>query len=279
VYAPAVHLDGVGNRIRHNLFHDSPHHAMRVEGYEHLIELNEVHSVVYEADDQAGIDIYGNPAYRGIVLRYNFWHHIGSGHSVAGQSGIRLDDFISRVLIYGNVFFRASGGRFGGIQIHGGKDNIVDNNLLIGCQCAVSFSPWGQTRWEQRLASERTQAVIRQWGVDIHQPPHSKRYPDLAQMKGNADRNFVWRNAVVDCGQFSVRDRGANEMMGNVAFGADPGFAAPDKRDFALPPDSPLYRRFGFRPIPFDEIGLYQDEYRASWPVEHDISRHFVRTY
>jgi hypothetical protein len=278
-YAPAVHLDGVGNRIAHNLFHDSPHHAMRIEGYEHVIELNEIHSVVYEADDQAGVDIYGNPAYRGIVLRQNFWHHIGSGHGVAGQAGIRLDDFISRVLMVGNVFYRASGGRFGGIQMHGGKDNIADNNLFIDCKVAVSFSPWGQQRWEERLASERTQQVIRRGGVDITGPPHSTRYPDLARMRENADRNFVWRNVAVGCGRFAARERGVNKMLDNVALADDPGFADPAARDFRLGPGSPLYRRLGFRAIPFEEIGPYEDQYRATWPVEHQVSPHYVREY
>jgi len=277
VYAPAVHMDGVGNRIAHNLFHDSPHHAMRVEGYEHSIEYNEIHSVVYEFDDQAGIDMYGNPAYRGNTIRFNFWHHIGSGHNVAGQAGIRLDDFISDVHVYGNVFYRCAGGRFGGVQIHGGKDNAVDNNLFIDCKYALSFSPWGNARWLERLARDSTKAAVRRGGVDVTAPPHSIRYPDLAQMTENPDRNFIWRNLAVDCGDFSVRDRGVNELMDNHVFVDDPGFADPARRDFTLPENSPVYDRFGFRPIPFQEIGLYQDELRATWPVEHGITRHYVR--
>ena len=260
VYAPAVHVDGVGQRIAHNLFHDSPHHGMRVEGYEHTIEFNEIHSVVYEFDDQAGIDIYGNPAYRGLVLRNNFWHHIGSGYNVAGQAGIRLDDFISDVLIYGNVFYRCAGGKFGGVQIHGGKDNVVDNNLFIDCKYAVSFSPWGQARWLDRLADDGTKAIVAQGGVDITQPPHSERYPDLARMTENPDRNFLWRNAAVDCGEFTARDRGVNERMDNHAFHGDVGFADAAHRDFTLSDASPVVTRFGFRPIPFREIGLYQDQ-------------------
>jgi hypothetical protein len=279
VYAPAVHVDGVGQRIAHNLFHDSPHHAMRVEGYEHKIEFNEIHSVVYEFDDQAGIDIYGNPAYRGLVIRHNFWHHIGSGHNVAGQAGIRLDDFISAVLVYGNVFYRCSGGRFGGVQIHGGKDNIVDNNLFVQCKYAISFSPWGQARWLERLQSDGTKAVTAQGGVDLSRSPHRERYPDLADMTENADRNFIWRNLIVDCGQFTVRDRGVNAMMDNHVFVQDPGFEDPENRDFTLPDDSPVFDRFGFRPIPFREIGLYPDEYRRSWPAEHRITPHYVREY
>jgi hypothetical protein len=279
VYAPAVHLDGVGNRIRHNLFHDSPHHGMRVEGYEHLIEFNEIHSVVYESDDQAGIDLFGNPAFRGNVLRYNFWHHIGSGHDVAGQAGIRLDDMISGVVMYGNVFQRCAGGQFGAIQIHGGKDNIADNNLFIDCKYAVSFSAWGQKRWEEQLASDWIRKAVALGGVDITQPPYSARYPDLARMKEGADRNFLWRNLAVGCGHFAVRENGKNELLDNHVLADDPGFADPAARDFRLKDDSPIYDRFGFRPIPFDEIGLYPDEFRATWPVRHEVTPHYFREY
>jgi len=276
VYAPAVYVDGVGHRIAHNLFHDSPHHAMRVEGYDHTIEFNEVHSVVYEFDDQAGIDMYGNPAYRGNVIRDNFWHHIGSGYDVAGQAGIRLDDFISDVLVYGNVFYRCAGGRFGGVQIHGGKDNIVDNNLFIDCKQAISFSPWGEARWRERMADERTQRAIRAGGVDITQPPHSTRWPDLANLAENPDRNYVWRNLTVDGGPLTVRDRGVNELMDDHAWSGDPGFVDPQTRHFRLRDDAAVYDRFGFRPIPFDEIGLYNDQYRASWPVHDEITPFYV---
>ena len=49
-------MDGVGNRIAHNQMHDAPHHAIRMEGNDHLIEFNEVDHVVQEADDQGGFD-------------------------------------------------------------------------------------------------------------------------------------------------------------------------------------------------------------------------------
>ena len=276
-YAPAAYLDGVGVRISHNLFHDSPHHAIRSEGYDHTIEFNEVHSVVYESDDQAGIDMWGNPAYRGHVIRYNFWHHIGSGRNVAGQSGIRLDDMISAVEIYGNVFQRCAGGHFGGVQIHGGKDNICDNNLFIDCRQAFSFSPWGRNRWLRMLDSPATKTRVAAGGVDVTRPPHTVRYPDLAGMQENVDRNFIWRNAAVDCDRFAIRNSGVNELLDNHEFDSDVGFTDGARRDFTLPADSPLYDRFGFRPIPFAEIGLYNDETRASWPVRHEITRRYVK--
>jgi hypothetical protein len=47
---------------------------------------------------------------------------------------------------------------------------------------------------------------------------------------------------------------------------ADPLFAAPEKDDWRLKPDSPAFK-LGFQPIPVDKIGPYQDDLRASWPI------------
>ena len=102
--------------------------------------------------------------------------------------------------------------------------------------------------------------------MDITQPPHSERYPDLARMTENPDRNFLWRNAAVNCGEFTARDRGVNERMDNHAFHGDVGFADAARRDFTLSDTSPVVTRFGFRPIPFGEIGLYQDGSRQPGP-------------
>jgi hypothetical protein len=117
---------------------------------------------------------------------------------------------------------------------------------------------------------------VKQSGVDITKPPYSERYPDLAHMPEHADRNFVWRNLAVSCGQFAARDRGVNELLDNCVYTADPGFVDPASRNLALKDGSPVYQRFGFRQIPFAEIGLYQDESRATWPVRHSITPHYV---
>ena len=45
-----IHVDGVGNRVAHNLIHDAPHKAMSFSGNDHVIELNEMHSVVHNAN-------------------------------------------------------------------------------------------------------------------------------------------------------------------------------------------------------------------------------------
>jgi hypothetical protein len=37
--------------------------------------------------------------------------------------------------------------------------------------------------------------------------------------------------------------------------------------DLRLKPDAPLFATVGFKPIPLEEIGLYLDDWRASWPA------------
>jgi parallel beta helix pectate lyase-like protein len=274
-YTPAVWMDGVGNRIAHNLMHESPHHAMRIEGNDHVIEYNEVHSVCYETDDQAGLDMWFNASYRGVVIRHNFWHHIGSPLVRHGQAGIRLDDMICGVVMYGNVFYRSSGNRFGAIQIHGGKENVIDNNVFIDCRHAVSFSPWGKRRWLELLKNPRVVKKLTQ-EVDIRKPTYATRYPALARLALDPDKQTLTRNLVVRCGQFLLRDRGIHELIDNLVTSRDPGFVDAAKRDFRIRPDSPIYDRMALRPIPFGEIGLYQDAHRASWPVEHSITPHYT---
>ena len=47
---------------------------------------------------------------------------------------------------------------------------------------------------------------------------------------------------------------------------ADPLFVDPEHGDFTLQPESPALK-LGFEPIPFREIGPYQDDARATWPI------------
>ena len=51
---------------------------------------------------------------------------------------------------------------------------------------------------------------------------------------------------------------------------ADPGFTDPAKHDYSLRPGSPAFR-LGFQPIPIEAIGPYQDDLRASWPIEEAV--------
>lgn len=261
-YTPAVLLDGCGNRIAHNSFHHTPCHAMRIEGNDHLIEFNDVHDVVRESDDQGGVDMWGDPSYRGVVFRYNYWHDIGTAEPTpCGQAGIRLDDAISGVLIYGNVFCRCSSSQFGAVQLHGGKEDVICNNLFVDCRFGISFSGWGPARWKEFLDSEWIQKKLTD--VQATQPPYSTKYPALAHLYENEGVHQVWRNLAYGCGSLLTRDRGLQDLMDNTVTLGDPGFTNAAKGDFTMRPDAPLLQNPGFRPIPFGEIGLYQDQWRG----------------
>ena len=140
-YTPAIQLEGVGHRVAHNLMYDGPSSVMRIEGNDHVIEYNEVFNAVTESDDQGGMELFANPTYRGVVFRHNRFTNCGkagAGASVHGQAAIRLDDAISGMLVYGNVFVRSANGHVGAVQINSGRDNVIDNNLFIDCRQAVS---------------------------------------------------------------------------------------------------------------------------------------------
>ena len=50
----------------------------------------------------------------------------------------------------------------------------------------------------------------------------------------------------------------------------DAGFVETPPKSFRLRDDSPAYK-LGFKTIPAEKIGIYKDDTRASWPVEHEV--------
>ncbi len=248
-YNPALLLEGCGTRVAHNHFHHAPSSAMRVEGNDHLIEYNQIDHVVQESDDQGGIDMWGNPSYRGVVIRYNRWRDIGGGEIPCGQAAIRFDDAISGLLVYGNFFERTSNGNFGGVQIHGGQRNIIDNNVFADCRYGVSFSAWAPARWTEYLGRENVKRLLYN-DVNIRLPPYSTRYPELAELMLKPNSNSVWRNVFV----------GSQETMFRVPKGTD----AWDNQVFAAMPElKDVAARTPFRPLPLSEMGRYDDPLRA----------------
>lgn len=267
-YTPAVLVNGVGAGIAHNLMHHINSSAIRLNGNDHLVAFNEIHDVLLESDDQGGADMFGDATFRGNVYRYNYWHHIGNwrriGEDLAcGQAGIRLDDAISGTLIHGNIFYRCSAGKlgFGGVQIHGGKDNLIENNVFAECASAVSFSPWGDERWKkfvaEALASPKIDAVL-----------YQERYPELKRLAEDADFNTLRANLVWKCGQFLARDRGCNILEDNIVTDDPACFPDASRGDFTLKHVPEELAKVGFQPIPFDAIGLYTDAFRATLPTQ-----------
>ncbi len=262
-YTPAVWTDGVGTRIAHNLIHHNPCHAVRLEGNDHVIEFNEVHSVVMESDDQGAMENFANPTYRGVVFRYNRFYHVGNGgDGVHGQAAIRFDDAISGMLVYGNIFHRSSNGHFGAVQINSGRENVIENNVFADCRQGVSGG-WhpGNNVWKA-FAKGGNPAFIMN---DLY----LERYPELAKLRdGSPGVNRIWRNLFWNSGPVATGNPAHLDLMDNAEYtNEDPGFIDAARGNFGLRRGARAFARLGFRPIPVEEIGLYDDEYRASWPV------------
>ena len=168
---------------------------------------------------------------------------------------------ISGTLIYGNIFRRCAAGRlgFGGVQIHGGKENVVDNNLFVDCATARSFSPWGRPG----LARAHGQRARR--GA-IDRTLYLSRYPDLARLNENLNANHLWRNLVVNCGEFLRRNRGGARLLGNCVATNRTAFPDTARGVFQFGDAASLLERASFQPLPFNEIGLYRDAPRGNCP-------------
>lgn len=245
-YQPAVYAEGCGIRISNNRFMNSSSSAMRLEGNDITVEYNEINHVVRESDDQGGLDMWYNPSYRGIMVRYNRWSDIKGG-TKHGAAGVRLDDMISGVTIFGNIFERCGALNFGGVQIHGGKDNVVENNLFYDCLAAVSFSPWSEAYWLEHFNSSAIQKKIFE-EVDINSELYQNRYPKLKTLNQGLNVNIVKNNLLVDCENSFLREKGVNILENNPSIESE-GKALENfcKTD--------LLKKYGLQPIPLEKMG------------------------
>ncbi|NLV43907.1 MAG: right-handed parallel beta-helix repeat-containing protein [Candidatus Hydrogenedentes bacterium] len=268
-YTPGVLVDGVGNRVRHTLIHDVASSAFRVGGNEHLFEFNEVFRAVLESDDQGGADMWGNPTFRGNVYRHNYWHHLGnpakeseSAHSM--QAGIRLDDAICGTLIEGNIFHRCSTAPtlFGGVQIHGGKDNLIQDNLFVDNAAAVSFSPWGDTRWREFVAAALE-------APEIDRDLYLERYPALVALNEGHDINTVRDNIALRCDALFLRAPEGTVSENNTEY--------PEGKELSEGPDGRLIwseteaQQLGLEGLLFAKMGLYEDPWRQGPDTEWSL--------
>jgi len=199
-YQVGVYVEGVGNRVAHNLIHDAPHIAILLRGNDHVIEYNEIHHVCMETADCGGFYMGRDWTERGNVVRYNVFHDIygygllesrPDGTYVYGSPlmawGVYLDDCASGTLVYGNVFYRIP---LCGVMIGGGRDNLVANNVFVGCIPALHIDARWDTYPYDTIMRERLEAV------DYRNPPYSERYPALLALD-KEDRRRPARNVFV----------------------------------------------------------------------------------
>jgi hypothetical protein len=258
MYTPAISLDGVGNRVTHNLVHDAPHMAISFGGNDHVIEFNEIHDVCLESNDAGAIYAGRDWTMRGTVIRHNYLHDI-AGFKGRGCVGVYLDDMFCGTQIYGNVFYRVTRAAF----IGGGRDCTVENNVFVDCRPSLHIDAramgWAGYHVDTTM-TERLKAM-----------PYTSqlwrdRYPELVRIlqdkpaapKGNVvARNISWGGRWDEVGS----DARPYITFSDNCVDEDPLFQGPPPKTFRLQDSSPAYK-LGFKPILFEKIGLYENEYR-----------------
>jgi hypothetical protein len=269
-YAAAVHLSGVGNRASRNLIHDCPHAGILYSGNNQLIENNEIFNTCLETGDVGALYTGRDWGSQGNVIQYNFIHNIGG---MRGWSmGVYLDDCDSGDTIHGNIFYKVRRAAF----IGGGRYNNVTNNVFVDCSPAVHLDSRGKTRikWQAGVReSWDLQAKLEQY--DYKQPPWSEAYPFLTNIMEDEPElpkhNVITDNICVvgkwlNAGGVNLEHQ---TFAGNRVTEDDPGFKDPEKLDFQLKRGAVVWEEMpGFKRIPTEDIGLYKDELRASWPVK-----------
>jgi parallel beta-helix repeat protein len=297
---------GVGNIVSHNRIHSTPRIGIWFDGNDHIIEYNQVHDVNRETQDSGAIYSLGRDwTKRGNIVRFN--HVRGSGGygrddpSRPWQSpfytwGIYLDDWVSGTTVYGNIVVRACNG---GIFLHGGRDNIVENNVIIESgKAQMVYSTILPTAKEL----PEMFSIIKKMGYTKYPLLSTIRDPvQGTEMSGNKFlRNIVYytdRKAVL-YDVYGALDLDSTESDYNTIYSAglpllvphmrgtsdlqwtkwkeggldrssvvaDPLFSDVGRGDFTLSSDSPAMK-LGFKVIPFERMGPYKDPLRASWPI------------
>lgn len=199
-YAPGLQFDGCGMDAFRNRFHDMPSSAMRFEGNDFRIFSNTVERVLYESDDQGGIDIYRDPSYAGILISYNTFRDIGTPAgaddiAVCGQAGVRFDGNISGMTVYSNLFERCGHTGFGAVQVNGGRNNVICENTFVDCPRGVTIGHYGPEKWREVMDEFR---FLYEGRIDIHKPPYATKYPGIATLDTQTDQvNWVIRNTLI----------------------------------------------------------------------------------
>jgi len=292
--------------VGHNLIEYMPHHAINLgnSGFgRNTIEYNEIRHVCRETRDKGAInswmeDPYGHverDAQRsGHVIRYNFIADVedrvlDEQDTTVPSFGIYLDNYTSNCFVYGNIIVRSGNV---GVYVQGGKNNIIENNIIVGASCATHLGGWWQPQMEGFMTGNhfcRNIFYRTTSGVSIIHRHIAFTTEPVSDAIGQSDYNLYFSTAGEEfivgessspmSGQsgmedskrifplwpeFKVISHAEWQKMGFDIHSviADPLFVDPKLDDYRLRPESPAIK-LGFVPIDISRIGI-----RRKGPLE-----------
>ena len=262
---------GSGNCIVHNRIVRMPRYGISLKSYDtnnyshnNLVEFNEIVDTNLETSDTGAIETLGrDKQISGNIIRFNSIHNVvGMGTKASGTIvsptytwGIYLDDYSSGTKVYGNIVV---GTVLGAVNIHGGKDNQIENNIFIdGAEKQIHLSPkdefmMGNIIQRNIFAYKEIDAKL--WSSDGQIEP--------SKLVANCNFNLYWHTAGLDLAQTerAITPKGNFTQWQAAGFDrnsfiSDPLFVSSETGDFRLNTNSPAWR-LGFKPIPIERIGI-----------------------
>jgi hypothetical protein len=278
-----------GNVVSHNLIHDTPRQGISFNGMGNIVEYNHVHHTNQEQSDTGAIGMGSRDIYeRGSIIRFNYVHDTG-GYNMLKPGvweyphycwGIYLDDYTSGVHVYGNLVVRA---QRGGVMVHGGQDNLIENNIIVDSSgqqleyMPVDSLTSGRTVGHPDTSMWLMTGTRALRNILYYTDPKANyvRGSKWQQMLAESDYNLIWpAGQPVKMNLADVEDGNYWAAWQKLGFDqnsliADPCFVDPKGDDYRLRPNSPALK-LGFKPLPYEKMGLYKSPERASWPVADD---------
>lgn len=261
---------GSRNKIAHNRILRMPRYGISLKSqnadnasHGNIVEYNEIVDSNLETNDTGAIETLGRDQQEsGNVIRYNVIRRVvGLKTDTAGNImtpyftwGIYLDDYSSGTVIEGNV---VQGTVLGGICIHGGRNNRVENNIFLdGSEMNIRLQPrddfmHGNAFRRNIVCYRNPKALLWYSYADTWRPD---RLSDCSS-------NVYWHTGGLDIAHTSlaITPEGAFARWQQAGLDrnsrvADPQIVDSARGDFRLRPSSPAIA-LGFRPLPLAKVG------------------------
>ncbi len=258
-YQYGIGFSGCGQTITHNHIYNLGARALNGSGLEHTIEYNVMERTNLEMSDSGAL-YYGSPGMGyGTKIRYNLVRDsVGllavPGFSAEGAMGLYLDTNTSGVDMSYNLLI---GMTENALFVNCGRDNKVNNNILIGCSKPLTVAR--DTAVKAVAPGGIVETNIKRYPYD--QEPFLSKYPTLKTVFeddfGYAVNCEVKNNVKFDSGEYSFQvvpeKRGIAE--GNLSFDSLPDCDLNTFYDF----DYTLIKQQNpdFEELPIEEMGTY----------------------
>jgi hypothetical protein len=282
---PAIDLtftteNGCGNFATYNSISEQPNSAIMFGGNNHTMSFNEISRVGLLTADAGGIYAGRDWGYRGNTVNNNFLHHLITylpafpGTGGGGVHGVYLDDLVAGVNVTNNIFYKIQDT---GIFMGGGRDNIMNNNVLVNCFTGHFAGDYARTSFSNVVSSSfNLLQRLSAFGISYQTAPWSTAYPLCAAItnsyaacvasgalwvnpqncqfstnSGWGNNNWTFQADLSNTGQFGVYATMSNNNSTDTPFIND--LLAYDRTLRSDTVTSPTIS--GFNPIQFQSIG------------------------